>query len=78
MGALASGFQQVPSRSEVSRLKQAKLDEIDQRSVESSRLFQFGSPSENPPRIEVLQVWADYLTERADTKSRFDDEHHYK
>ena len=40
--------------------------------------FQFGSPSENPPRIEALQVWADYLTERADTKSRFDDEHHYK
>ena len=75
MGILASGFQQVPSRSEVSRLKQAKLDEIDQRYVESSRLFQFGSPSENPPRLEALQVWADYLTERADTKSRFDDEH---
>ena len=75
MGVLANGFQQVPSRSKVSRLKQAKLDEIDQRYVESSRLFQFGSPSENPPRIEALQVWADYLTERADTKSRFDDEH---
>lgn len=75
MGVLASSFQQVPSKDKVSRLKQAKLDEIDQRYVESSRLFQFGSPSENSPKIEALQVWADYLTERADTRSRFDDEH---
>ena len=75
MGTLAGGLQQLPSKDEVSRLKQAKLDEIDQRYVESSRLFKFGSPSENPPKIEALQVWASYLTERADVKSRFDDEH---
>ena len=75
MGTLAGGLQQLPSKDEVSRLKQAKLDEIDQRYVESSRLFKFGSPSENPPKIEALQVWAGYLTERADVKSRFDDEH---
>lgn len=75
MGVLASSFQQVPSKDKVSRLKQAKLDEIDQRYVQSSRLFQFGSPSENPPKIEALQVWAGYLTECADTRSRFDDEH---
>ncbi len=76
VGVLASNFQQVPSRSEVSRLKQAKLDEIDHRYFETDRrLFQFGSPSDNPPKIEALQVWAGYLTERADVKSRFDDEH---
>ena len=77
MGVLASGFQQVPSRSEVSRLKQAKLDEIDARyfGKGDNRLFQYGSPSDNPPKIEALQVWADYLTGRADVKSRFDDEH---
>ncbi len=76
VGVLASSFQQVPSRSEVSRLKQAKLDEIDHRYFETDRrLFQFGSPSDNPPKIEALQVWAGYLTERADVKSRFDDEH---
>ena len=75
MGVLASGFQQVPPRSEVSRLKQAKLDEINQRYLESDRLFQFGSPSDDPPKIEALQVWADYLTEHTDVKSRFDDEH---
>ena len=75
MGVLASGFQQVPSRSEVSRLKQAKLDEINQRYLESRRLFQFGSPSDNPPNIEALRIWAGYLTERADAKSRFDDAH---
>ena len=76
VGVLASSFQQVPSSSEVSRRKQAKLDEIDQRYFETDRrLFQFGSPSDNPPKIEALQVWAGYLTERADVKSRFDDEH---
>ena len=75
MGALASGFRQVPSRSEVSRLKEAKLDEIHERYWEGRKLFQFGSPSDNPPNIEALRTWAGYLTERADTKSRFDDEH---
>ena len=77
MGVLASGFQQVPSRSEVSRLKQAQLDEIDARyfGKEDNRLFQYGSPSDNPPKIEALQVWAGYLTGHADVKSRFDDEH---
>lgn len=76
MGVLASSFQHVPSRSEVSRLKQARLDEIDHRYFGADRrLFQFGSPSDNPPKIEALQVWAGYLTERADVKSRFDDEH---
>ena len=76
VGVLASSFQQVPSSSEVSRRKQAKLDEIDQRYFETDRrLFQFGSPSDNPPKIEALQVWAGYLTERADVKSRFNDEH---
>ena len=78
MGTLASGFRQVPSKNEVSRLKQEKLDEINDLYLETgkrSRLFQFGSPSDNPPKIEALQVWADYLTERADTNSRFDDEH---
>ena len=62
MGVLASSFQQVPSRSEVSRLKQAKLDEIDDRYFDKDRrLFQFSSPSDNPPKIEALQVWAGYL-----------------
>ena len=78
MGVLASSFQRVPSRSEVSRLKQAKLDEIDDRYFkkdENKNLFRYGSPSDDPPKIEALQVWADYLTERADTKRRFDDEH---
>ena len=76
MGVLASSFQHVPSRSEVSRLKQAKLDEIDHRCFGADRrLFQFGSPSDNPPKIEALQVWAGYLTGRADVKSRFEDEH---
>lgn len=77
MGVMASSFQQVPSRSEVSRLKQAKLDEIDDRyfKKKEKRLFQYGSPSDNPPKIEALQAWAGYLTERSDVKSRFDDEH---
>ena len=75
MGTLVGSLQQLPSKDKVSRLKQAKLDEIDQRYVESSRLFKFGSPSETPPKIGALQVWADYLSERADVRSRFDDEH---
>lgn len=75
MGIVASGFQQVPSRSEASRLKQAKLDQINDRYIEKGSLFQFGSPSDTPPKIEALQVWAGYLTERADVNSRFDDEH---
>lgn len=75
MGVLASDFQQVPSKSEVFRLKQAKLDEIHERYWKDGKLFQFGSPSDNPPNIEALRTWAGYLTERADTKSRFDDEH---
>ena len=75
MGALASGFQQVPSRSEVSRLKQAKLDEIHEQYWKDNKLFQFGSPSDDPPNIKALRTWAGYLTERADAKSRFDDAH---
>ena len=75
MGVLASGFDQVPSSSEVFRVKQAKLDEIHERYWADNKLFQFGSPSDNPPNIEALRTWAGYLTERADTKSRFDDTH---
>ncbi len=76
MGTLSSSFQQAPSKSEVFRLKQAKLDEINDRYFEKDRrLFQFGSPSDNPPKIEALQTWAAYLTERADTKTKFDDAH---
>ena len=75
MGVLASGFQRVPSRSEASRLKQAKLDEIHERYWKDRKLFRFGSPSDTPPNIEALRTWAGYLTERADAKSRFDDAH---
>ena len=49
MGVLASGFQRVPSRSEASRLKQAKLDEIHERYWKDRKLFQFGSPSRHAP-----------------------------
>ena len=75
MGVLTSDFQQIPSRSEASQLKEAKLDEIHERYWKDRKLFQFGSPSDNPPNIEALRTWAGYLTERADAKSRFDDEH---
>ena len=75
MGVLTSDFQQIPSRSEASQLKEAKLDEIHERYWKDRKLFQFGSPSDNPPNIEALRTWAGYLTERADAKSRFDDAH---
>ena len=75
MGVLASGFQQVSSRSEISRIKKAKEDEIDKRHKEGNKLYRTGSPSDTPPKIEVLRLWADYLNEHADAKSRIDDEH---
>ena len=75
MGVLASGFQQVPSRNEISRIQKAKEEEIDDRHKEGNRLYRPGSPSDQPPKIEVLRMWADYLNERADTKSRGHDEH---
>ena len=75
MGVLASGFQQVSSRSEISRIQKAKEDEIDQRHKEGDRLYRIGSPSDQPPKIEVLRMWADYLNEHADAKSRIYDEH---
>lgn len=75
MGVLASGFKQVSSRSEISRIKKAKEDEIDSRHKEGDKLYRTGSPSDEPPKIEVLRMWADYLNEHADAKSRIDDEH---
>ena len=75
MGVLASGFKQVPSRSEISRIKKAKDDEIDNRHKEGDKLYRTGSPSDQPPKIEVLRMWADYLNEHADAKSRIEDEH---
>ena len=75
MGVLASSFQQVPSRSEISRIKKAKEDEIDNRHKEGDKLYRTGSPSDQPPKIEVLGMWADYLNEHADAKSRIEDEH---
>ncbi|MCG9130287.1 ABC transporter permease subunit [Candidatus Poribacteria bacterium] len=75
MGVLASGFKQVPSRSEISRIKKAKEDAIDNRHKAGDKLYRTGSPSDQPPKIEVLRMWADYLNEHADAKSRFDDEH---
>ena len=75
MGVFASGFQQVPSRSEISRIKKAKEEEIDNRHKEGDRLYRTGSPSDTPPKIKVLRMWADYLNEHADAKSRLDDEH---
>ena len=75
MGVLASGFQQVPTKNEISRIKKATEDEIDQRHKAGDKLYRTGSPSDQPPNIEVLRLWADYLNERADAKSRMHDEH---
>ncbi|MXZ01997.1 ABC transporter permease subunit [Candidatus Poribacteria bacterium] len=75
MGVLASGFKQVPSRSEISRIEKAKEDEIDTRHKEGDKLYRTGSPSDQPPKIEVLGMWADYLNEHADAKSSINDEH---
>ena len=75
MGVLASGFKQVPSRSEISRTKKAKEDEIDTRHKEGDKLYRTGSPSDQPPKIEVLRLWADYLNEHAEAKNRIEDEH---
>ena len=75
MGVLASGFKQVPSRSEISRIKKTREDEIDNRHKEDDKLYRTGSPSDQPPKIEVLRMWADYLNEHADAKSRIEDEH---
>ena len=75
MGVFASGFQQVSSRNEISRITKAKEDEIDNRHKAGDKLYRTGSPSDKPPKIEVLRMWADYLNEHADAKSRLDDEH---
>ncbi|RKU34800.1 hypothetical protein C6496_19370 [Candidatus Poribacteria bacterium] len=75
IGVLASGFKQVPSRSEISRTKKAQKEEIDTRHKEGDNLYRAGSPSDTPPKIEVLRMWADYLNEHADAKSRIEDEH---
>ena len=75
MGVLASGFKQVPSRSEISRIEKTKENEIDTRYKEGDELYRTGSPSDQPPKIEVLRMWADYLNEHADAKSRIQDEH---
>ena len=75
MGVLASGFKQVPSRSEISRIAKAIEDEIDTRHKEGDKLYRIGSPSDTPPKIEALRMWADYLNEHADAKSRINDAH---
>ncbi|MXY28441.1 DUF3526 domain-containing protein [Candidatus Poribacteria bacterium] len=75
MGVLASGFKQVPSRSEISRIEKAQEEEIDARHKEGNKLYQTGSPSDTPPKIEVLRMWADYLNEHATAKSSINDEH---
>ena len=75
MGVFASGFQQVSSRSEFSRITKAKEDEIDTRHKEGDKLYRTGSPSDKSPKIEVLRMWADYLNEHADAKSSINDEH---
>ena len=75
MGVLASGFKQVPSRSEISRIEKATADEIDTRHKEGDKLYRTGSPSDQPPKIEVLRMWADYLNEHADAKRKIQDEH---
>ncbi len=75
MGVLASGFKQVPSRSEISRIEKAQEEEIDNRYKEGNKLYRTGSPSDTPPKIEVLRMWADYLNEHANAKSSINDEH---
>ncbi len=75
MGVLASGSQQVSSRSEISRIEKTKEDEIDNRYKGRDKLYRMGSPSDTPPKIEVLRMWADYLKEHADAKSSINDEH---
>ena len=75
MGVLASGFKKVSSRSEISRIQKAKEDEIDNRYKEGNKLYKTGSPSDTPPKIEVLRLWADYLNEHANAKSDINDEH---
>ena len=75
IGVLASGFQQVSSRSEISRITKAKEDEIDNRHKAGDKLYRIGSPSDKPPKIEVLRMWANYLNEHADAKSSINDEH---
>ena len=75
MGVFASGFQQVSSRNEISRITKAKEDEIDNRHKAGDKLYRTGSPSDKPPKIEVLRMWADYLNEHADAKGSINDEH---
>ena len=75
MGVLASGFQQVSSSSEISRITKAKEDEIDNRHKAGDKLYRTGSPSDKPPKVEVLRMWADYLNEHADAKNVLNDEH---
>ena len=75
MGVLASGFKQVSSRSEMSRITKAKEEEIDNRHKAGNKLYRSGSPSDKPPKIEVLRMWADYLNEHANAKNSINDEH---
>ena len=75
MGVFASGFKQVPSKSDISRVVKATETEIDERYKAGDRLYRAGSPSDQPPEMAALRLWADYLNERTDAKSRIYDTH---
>ena len=36
-------------------------------------MFHYGSPSDENPRREALELWANYITQRVETEARFDD-----
>lgn len=74
LGAIVSTLHKVPSVSEVKRQKDAILKEIDEK-LHSKDKFRFGSPSDNPPNEKALRLWADYITEKTEAESKFDDAH---
>ena len=76
MGSLVGTLGQVRSGLELRRQKDAALEaiKIDHRFNDGSHMFEYGSPSDQNPRIEALQRWAKCLTARTDTQARFDDE----
>jgi ABC-type transport system involved in multi-copper enzyme maturation permease subunit len=74
LGAIVSTLRKAPSVSEVKRQKDAILEEIDE-GFDSKGRFRFGSPSDKPPNEKALRHWADYITEKTEAESKFDDAH---
>ena len=73
LGSISTNLRKVLTRREISRQIEAMKDNVDKQ-YDRDKLCS-ASPSDTPPKIEALRLWADYLNAKQDGEEKLEDKH---